>query len=124
MLNDRTGGVVSPKLKIEITSGMTRRSDSDAEKMTGTSIDSPKLDSLEPAATTILQQNWRGGREVGNHRGEVRKTPELMRDVSLHSTQYFYFPDEKNDSKKLSAAPNNSSNSLKIDFELKGSMHD
>ena len=52
------GGLVSPKSKIEITSAMTRRSDSGAEKMTRTSIDSPKLDSLEPGATAILQQHW------------------------------------------------------------------
>ena len=55
---------------------MMRRSDSGAEKMTGTSIYSPKLDSLEPGATAILQQNWRGGREVENRRGEIGKTQE------------------------------------------------
>ena len=70
------GGGGSPNSKIEITSAMTRRSDSGAEKMTGTSIDSPKLDSLEPGATAILQQNWRGGREVENRRGEIGKTRE------------------------------------------------
>ena len=64
---------------------MTRRSDSDAEKMTGTSIDSPKLDSLEPAATAILQQNWRGGREMENRRGKSEKYGRLV------STQYFIF---------------------------------
>ena len=71
---------------------MTRRSDSDAEKMTGTSIDSPKLDSLEPAATAILQQNWRGGREVENVGGNSGKQGRLI------STQYFYFSG-KNDLK-------------------------
>ena len=55
---------------------MTRRSDSGAEKMTGTSIDSPKLDSLEPGATAILQQIWRVGREVENRREEIGKTRE------------------------------------------------
>ena len=53
---------------------MTRRSDSGPEKMTGTSIDLPMFDSLEPAATAILQQNWRGGREVEKRRGEIGKT--------------------------------------------------
>ena len=42
--------------------------------MPGSSIDSPKLDSLEPGATAILQQNWRGGREVEKRRGEIGKT--------------------------------------------------
>ena len=64
---------------------MTRRSDSGAEKMTGTSIDSPKLDSLEPGATAILQQNWRGEQEVENRRGEMGNHRRLI------STQYFYF---------------------------------
>ena len=93
-------GAVSPKSNIEITSAMTRRSYSGAEKMTGTSIDSPKLDSLEPGATAILQQNWRGGREVENRRGEIGK-----KHGRLIFTQYFYFSG-KNDFKKLSAAPN------------------
>ena len=80
---------------------MMRRSDSGAEKMMGTSIDSPKLDPLAPGATAILQQNWRGGREVENRRGEIGK-----KHGRLISTQYFYFSD-KIDFKKLSAAPIN-----------------
>ena len=77
---------------------MTRRSNSGAEKMTGTSIDSPKLYSLEPGATAILQQNWRGGWEMENRRGKSEKYGRLV------STQYFYFCD-KNDFKNLSDAP-------------------
>ena len=69
-------GSFSPNSQIEGTSAMMRRSDSGAEKMMGTSIDSPKLVSLEPGATAILQQNWRGGREVENRRGEIGKTRE------------------------------------------------
>ena len=66
---------------------MTRRSDSGAEKMTGTSIDSPKLDLLEPGATAILQQNWRGGRKVENRLREIGKNTG---DLFLRST--FTFP--------------------------------
>ena len=69
---------------------MMRRSDSGAEKMMGTSIDSPKLDPLAPGATAILQQNWRGGREVENRRGEVGKTRETYFSLFLRST--FTFP--------------------------------
>ena len=82
---------------------MMRRSDSGAEKMMGTSIDSPKLDPLAPGATAILQQNWRGGREVENRRGEVGKTRETYFSLFLRST--FTFP-IKNNFKKISAAPN------------------
>ena len=92
-------GAVSPKSNIEITSAMTRRSDSGAEKMTGTSIDFPKLDSLEP-----------GPRPFYNKIGEVGRRWETVGGKSeknhgrLISTQYFYFSN-KNDFKKLSAAP-------------------
>ena len=73
-------GLVSLKSEIERTSAMTRGSNSGAQKMTGISIDSPKLDSLEAEATAILQQNWQGGWEVGSSRGGgIEKTLELTR---------------------------------------------
>ena len=51
--------------------GDKRRSNSGAQKMTGTSISLLKLDSLEPgAAVIIVQPNWQAGWEVvGNRRG-------------------------------------------------------
>ena len=55
---------------------MTRQSNSGSQKMKGTIIDLQKLDSLKLGATAILQQNWQGGREVENRRGEIGKTRE------------------------------------------------
>ena len=57
----------------------------------GTSIDSPKLDPLSPGGpAAILQENWQGGREVENRRGEVGKTRENYFSLFLRST--FTFP--------------------------------
>ena len=66
--------------------------------MTGTSIDSPKLDSLEPAATAIYNKIGEVGGRWKTVGGKSRKHGRLI------STQYFYFSD-KIDFKKLSAAP-------------------
>ena len=101
---------------------MMRRSDSGAEKMMGTSIDSPNLDPLAPGATAILQQNWRGGREVENRRGEIGKHGRLISTQKLRSTFTFPIKTKKNDFKKLSAAPTFTSDLLFIlsQTELRG----
>ena len=93
------GGCVSPKSRSKGTSARMRRgSDWVLEKITGTSIDSPKLDSLEARTTAILQQNWRGEREI-----RILSQKNTGADKRCISTQYFYFSD-KNNFKKLSAA--------------------
>ena len=55
------GGEFSPKLRSKGTSVATRGSDSGPQKIRGTTINSPKLDSLGATATVILQQHWRIG---------------------------------------------------------------